>query len=861
MARRTTAGGLLAAVLALAVPITPGHAAGCDGSVARADKWTELRPGGGDITSYAAVPTDPASMYVTDGHTVYATHDGGCSWTSVVSDTGGLKRTPRAVAVSYPREETVVWVLSDVAVGPQSRPEVLVATAPGDAFVPLAQTLVPAPTTGLPPGTAVALGAGTETDSAYVLVDTAVGRKLYATDDRGQTWLPRGVTNDLSGVTSLAVDPVNANDVWAWGGAALLRSRDGGATFAPVDDVPGPVRDVAVVQSPKGGRIEVVTNNGDLWRSDDSGLHWHRRQHEPRAVAVAAPPVLDLAVAAGRGLVRVFPSTFAPTDLAPTGDHTLTDVAVARFGSANRVRVTAVEGGTLLRRDLDIDRGSVIDTKSPDPTAEGDNVTLLPPPDAIVLRPRLLPERNVITLKPGETRTLPYTVELPPEPTPLDVYFLVDTTGSMQPVIDALRRALARIVNDLTLSGIRAEFGVGSFRDYPVAPYGDSSDKVYETYRGIGPVDSDLADALARLKAGGGGDDPEAQFTGLYESVRQRAGLPSLLDWEPDPTNFRNDALRLVVVATDTSSHRPGDNGGKYPGPSYARTLDALLRAKVRTLGIAAAANAHADLRASAEDTGDLAPEGGIDCNADGKVDIQQGDPLVCDFDGGVTSNAGGPVGGPIGGVVDGDGVRGMSSAIVSMLRAQRDPTTVRVASSDPAIAAPTRGAFANVDVKSPSSLADPVRFTCPAAYYGRTVDVTFPVHVRNREVASSVATVRCLAPIVAPAVVPPAQQRPLPLLVLAPVAPAPPAPVNNVNPNTNPNLQVHTNVNAQTGAVTQEEQQAQLALVTDVTQPEAGQQELAMSAIGLGAALAAACGAVELRRRSRTRAATVRAS
>src|SRR5207245_6159018 len=57
----------------------------------------------------------------------------------------------------------------------------------------------------------------------------------------------------------------------------------------------------------------------------------------------------------------------------------------------------------------------------------------------------LIPGPHSVTLRPGASVDVPYRLFLPRVPTPLDVMFLVDTTGSMGGVIDGLRQDLVPI--------------------------------------------------------------------------------------------------------------------------------------------------------------------------------------------------------------------------------------------------------------------------------------------------------------------------------------------------------------------------------------------------------------------------------
>ncbi len=58
-----------------------------------------------------------------------------------------------------------------------------------------------------------------------------------------------------------------------------------------------------------------------------------------------------------------------------------------------------------------------------------------------------------------------------------DVFFLVDTTGSMAIAIDNVRRSLASVIVPRVADAIAdVVMGVGDFRDFPVSPYGDAGD-------------------------------------------------------------------------------------------------------------------------------------------------------------------------------------------------------------------------------------------------------------------------------------------------------------------------------------------------------------------------------------------------
>ncbi|UJR85608.1 hypothetical protein [Sandaracinus amylolyticus] len=57
-----------------------------------------------------------------------------------------------------------------------------------------------------------------------------------------------------------------------------------------------------------------------------------------------------------------------------------------------------------------------------------------------------------------------------------DVYFLIDTTGSMQDAIDDVNSSLMRIATEVARLVPDAQFGVGHYDDFPVDPYGGTSE-------------------------------------------------------------------------------------------------------------------------------------------------------------------------------------------------------------------------------------------------------------------------------------------------------------------------------------------------------------------------------------------------
>ncbi|MBX3246771.1 MAG: VWA domain-containing protein [Myxococcales bacterium] len=166
----------------------------------------------------------------------------------------------------------------------------------------------------------------------------------------------------------------------------------------------------------------------------------------------------------------------------------------------------------------------------------------------------------------------------------VDVYFLIDTTGSMGGEIDNLRTGLTSGTLIPGCSGgiigaIRCEipdawFGVGYFDDIPVSPFGGAGDDVY---RNLLSITDNVAAAQAGVNAltlHWGNDWPESQTQALY-AVATGQGQGTYLPTGPTcPAGrfgypcFRPDSIPVVILFTDAPAH----NGPSYP-PEAGRSI------------------------------------------------------------------------------------------------------------------------------------------------------------------------------------------------------------------------------------------------------------------------------------------------
>jgi hypothetical protein len=138
-----------------------------------------------------------------------------------------------------------------------------------------------------------------------------------------------------------------------------------------------------------------------------------------------------------------------------------------------------------------------------------------------------------------------------------DVVFLIDVSGSMAPIIDALRKNIEAFVDSLSSGGANNAAPVRDWRG-KVVGYRDIEAASSEGLEWIEdhPFVRDTAALkaqLASLQAQGGGDEPESLLDALYKVATMEATPKGAQSEDPGRWRYRSDAARVVVVFTDAS--------------------------------------------------------------------------------------------------------------------------------------------------------------------------------------------------------------------------------------------------------------------------------------------------------------------
>ncbi len=139
----------------------------------------------------------------------------------------------------------------------------------------------------------------------------------------------------------------------------------------------------------------------------------------------------------------------------------------------------------------------------------------------------------------------------------VDLAFLLDVTGSMQPCLDAIKENIGTFVTALTSPGVNSDIPIQDwrikicgFRDYDADP---------ATWFVDNPFVSDLAAVKAqlsedKLRADGGGDEPESLLDALFALAS--AEITSLQDEDLQSRwRSRQEARRVIVFFTDATFH------------------------------------------------------------------------------------------------------------------------------------------------------------------------------------------------------------------------------------------------------------------------------------------------------------------
>jgi hypothetical protein len=276
------------------------------------------------------------------------------------------------------------------------------------------------------------------------------------------------------------------------------------------------------------------------------------------------------------------------------------------------------------------------------PDTDGDGVTDLGEvrgTDTNPLDPTsTIPEEDFFVVLPYQGDRVARRLDFSTNINVADVYFIVDTSGSMQESIDNVQSSLSRIVTMISTSVRDVEMGVGDQRDFPFGNsifdgYGVDGDWAYQHRTDITATVADVQSGLDAMRAGGGIDLPESQVEALYQTATGEGGtwrfgtrewsLPArscpVVPDEFAPRRgypcFRPNALPIIVYVTDQPWHNGPGNSRPYVGitplpHSFDQAAEALDAIGARFVGVAVDGGGRPDHEELARRLGSVGPDG-----------------------------------------------------------------------------------------------------------------------------------------------------------------------------------------------------------------------------------------------------------
>ena len=801
----------------------------------RSDRWVRIGApkfdageGPRQITSFAAMPNRKNAIVVTNGTVIKLSVDAGCTWNTIYSSNGVKAPAPGYTADVFTQlvqaNDQTTWVTSYDDVDGAPHPHVYIGGNVGvDGKTP---TFTQADI-GLPAyGTPVSLVAGPDgVDEGYLLVDqlpdpqsgdvSHASRHLYTLTVQsspptgavtGEQWSEVALPSGFGRVAGMVRE--YSHKLWIWSGNkyAFASGIGSGTPAWTVRTAPGPVAGMDVDQY---GDVSVVSSNGqteELYQVDRNGKLFAHLGVPEVPYAIAHGTYQDMyAVSGAKGTWGYDHIRNEWVNISPRSGPDFHALTTAQ-ATGSRI-VLGMTSDALWRWDTYTQEAFLPPPPGPPTIGNPDDVKL---PKSKLKQPVLTPIKRVVTVSPGQVSNVPVSYLVNPDPTPLDVYFLVDTTGSMQPAIRGLQKSVLGIAQSLRADlGQSACFGVGGVKDVEpdatstIAP---TSTYVFKTFLPVSPCDKApglpmVSHAVQQLQEGGGGDPPEAQTLALKLAVTGgTSAFPPVVPAQP--ADFRPDAFKVIVYISDAGSHE----GNGYPTiPEVIKTLN-VSDVKVVSIAVQDGAGdfnaARAMMKQLAIGTGSLAPPSGVDCNGDGGGyygDLGPNDPLVCDEHLTQDSDSG-----PI--------VR-IGPAILGLLLAVKDPGTIEVKVDDPnhALQGPIHGKTGGVfDMKYENGLHFTMPVGCTTTQAGQTLPVYLTPYVRSqpRGLPGEI-DVQCKLVPKLPSIPPIVQAAPL---VFVPFA-RPPVAVPPIVPPNPPPQPPSSNVNPNAGMAREEQNQPQLAM------------------------------------------------
>jgi len=130
----------------------------------------------------------------------------------------------------------------------------------------------------------------------------------------------------------------------------------------------------------------------------------------------------------------------------------------------------------------------------------------------------------------------------------LDFVLLEDLSGSFDDDVSTVQALVPDLLSVINESSADAQWGLASFVDKPVDPFGASGDYVFNIDLPLTDDQSAFQSVVNGLTIYSGGDGPESQLEALMQLALRESAV-----------GFRSDSAHVVVLCTDAPPHMAGD--------------------------------------------------------------------------------------------------------------------------------------------------------------------------------------------------------------------------------------------------------------------------------------------------------------
>jgi hypothetical protein len=253
--------------------------------------WAHRGPAGGNVYTVVADPLHPSILYAGTERGVFRSTDAGATW--AVSGTGLAPTRVQTIAIDPATPSTLyAGTLTPNGVASVG---IYKSTDSGGTWSPVDAGIFD-PVTGTGPVDVESIAIDPRNPS--ILIAGSLFSEIFRSVDGGANW--QSVTfggNSLGLQTpSIVFDPTNSSKVYAATSSGLLRSADGGSTWAFAGNAGVPFYALAIDPTAPATLYAGDATGSGIWKSTDSGAHWATANVSLPGATGSRPFITSLAV-------------------------------------------------------------------------------------------------------------------------------------------------------------------------------------------------------------------------------------------------------------------------------------------------------------------------------------------------------------------------------------------------------------------------------------------------------------------------------------------------------------------------------------------------------------------------------------